>query len=79
MSKSLKRQIVKNARALIQDERHWCRGETTQTPRAAIVMPLSSAARARQVSARLAWGAQAEARSPLISGTIAHTQNKWVE
>ena len=27
MSKSLKRRIVENARALIQDERHWCRGE----------------------------------------------------
>jgi hypothetical protein len=27
MSKSLKRQIVEDARALIQDERHWCRGE----------------------------------------------------
>lgn len=27
MSKSLKHQIVENARALIQDERHWCRGE----------------------------------------------------
>ncbi len=27
MSKPLKRQIVENAKALIQDERHWCRGE----------------------------------------------------
>ena len=27
MSKSLKRRIVETARALIQDERHWCRGE----------------------------------------------------
>jgi len=27
MSKSLKRQIVETARSLIQDERHWCRGE----------------------------------------------------
>jgi hypothetical protein len=27
MSKSLKRQIVEEARTLIQDERHWCRGE----------------------------------------------------
>ena len=26
MSKSLKLQIVKNARALIQKEQHWCRG-----------------------------------------------------
>ena len=27
MSKPLKAQIVKKARALIEDERHWCRGE----------------------------------------------------
>jgi hypothetical protein len=27
MSKSLKRQIIEKARALIKDEKHWCRGE----------------------------------------------------
>ena len=27
MSKPLKAQIVEKARALIEDERHWCRGE----------------------------------------------------
>jgi hypothetical protein len=27
MSKPLRVQIVERARALIQDERHWCRGE----------------------------------------------------
>jgi hypothetical protein len=27
MSKPLKLQIIEKARALIQDERHWCRGE----------------------------------------------------
>ena len=27
MSKTLKHQIVEKARALIEDDRHWCRGE----------------------------------------------------
>jgi hypothetical protein len=27
MSKPLKLQIIENARAIIQDERHWCRGD----------------------------------------------------
>ena len=27
MSKTLKHQIVEKARALIEDEWHWCRGE----------------------------------------------------
>jgi hypothetical protein len=27
MSKSLKLQIIENARALIEEEQHWCRGE----------------------------------------------------
>ena len=27
MSKTLKLQVIEKARALIEDEQHWCRGE----------------------------------------------------
>jgi hypothetical protein len=27
MSKTLKHQIIEKARALVEDDRHWCRGE----------------------------------------------------
>ena len=39
MSKPLKVQIVEQARALIQDERHWCRGELARDKNGLSVCP----------------------------------------
>jgi hypothetical protein len=32
MSKTLKLQVIEKAQALIEDERHWCRGELYPVP-----------------------------------------------
>jgi hypothetical protein len=47
MSKSLKVQIVEKARALIEDERHWCRGELARDVDALSVRPTDSRAEKR--------------------------------
>ena len=47
MSKPLKVQIVERARALIEDERHWCRGELARDVDAHSVCPTDSSAERR--------------------------------
>jgi hypothetical protein len=47
MSKSLKVQIVEKARARIEDERHWCRGELARDVDALSVRPTDSRAEKR--------------------------------
>jgi hypothetical protein len=47
MSKSLRVQIVERARALIQDERHWCRGELARDANGFSVGPTDSGATRR--------------------------------
>ncbi|MGD0532706.1 MAG: hypothetical protein ABSA62_10670 [Methyloceanibacter sp.] len=47
MSKSLKVQLVEKARALIEDERHWCRGELARDVNALSVCPTDSRAERR--------------------------------
>jgi len=47
MSKTLKHQIVEKARALIEDERHWCRGELARDVDAHSVCPTDSSAERR--------------------------------
>jgi hypothetical protein len=44
MSKPVKVQIVEKARALIEDERHWCRGELARDLNALSVCPTDSRA-----------------------------------
>ncbi|MGH9552285.1 MAG: DUF6197 family protein [Terriglobales bacterium] len=44
MSESLKIQIAENARALIQDEEHWCRGEMARDAEGLSVDPTSTRA-----------------------------------
>ena len=44
MSKSLKLQIVEKARALIENERHWCRGELARDASGVSVAPIDSTA-----------------------------------
>ena len=52
MSKTLKHQIVEKARALIEDEWHWCRGELARDVDAHSVCPTDS-----RVERRCALGA----------------------
>jgi hypothetical protein len=47
MSKPLRVQIVERARALIQDERHWCRGELARDANGFSVGPTDSGATRR--------------------------------
>jgi len=47
MSKSLKVQVIEKARALIDDERHWCRGELARDINALSVCPTDSRAERR--------------------------------
>jgi hypothetical protein len=47
MSKSLKVQLVEKARALIEDEWHWCRGELARDVNALSVCPTDSRAERR--------------------------------
>ena len=65
MSKSLKLQIVKNARALIQKEQHWCRGMMARDGDGLSVDPTYS--RATQ---RCALGA-------LVSAAFQLTNDHW--
>ena len=44
MARSLKLQIVEQARALIADERHWCRGELARDAKGIGVFPMSDEA-----------------------------------
>ena len=44
MSKTLKHQIVEKARALIQDDWHWCRGELARDMNALSVCPTDTRA-----------------------------------
>ena len=65
MSKSLKLQIVENARALIQEEQHWCRGMLARDAGGLSVDPTYS--RATQ---RCALGA-------LVSAAFQLTNDHW--
>jgi hypothetical protein len=47
MSKPLKVQIIENARALIEDERHWCRGALARDMNGVSVCPTDSRAARR--------------------------------
>ena len=44
MSRPLKVQIVEQARSLIADEQHWCRGQLAEDARRRIVVPTSAKA-----------------------------------
>jgi hypothetical protein len=44
MSKTLKHQIVEKARALIEDDWHWCRGELARDMNALSVCPTNTRA-----------------------------------
>jgi hypothetical protein len=44
MSRPLKLQIVEQARSLIADEQHWCRGQLAEDARGRIVLPISAKA-----------------------------------
>ena len=44
MSKPLKVQVIEKARALIEDERHWCRGELARDINALTICPTDSRA-----------------------------------
>src|SRR6478672_8357649 len=47
MSKLLKLQVIEKARALIDDERHWCRGELARDINALSICPKDSRAERR--------------------------------
>jgi hypothetical protein len=47
MSKRLKVQIVEKARALLEDERHWCRGKLARGMNALSVCPTDNRAMRR--------------------------------
>jgi hypothetical protein len=47
MSKTLKVQVIEKARALIEDERHWCRGELARDVNASSICPTDSGAERR--------------------------------
>jgi len=47
MSKPLKVQIIEKARALIEDEQHWCRGELARDASGNPVCPTDSRAKRR--------------------------------
>jgi hypothetical protein len=47
LSRSLKFQIVEQARALITDEQHWCRGEIARDAKGRGVCPMSDSATKR--------------------------------
>ena len=47
MSRPLKVQIVEQARSLIADEQHWCRGQLAEDARGRIVLPTSAKAARR--------------------------------
>ena len=47
MSRPLKIQIVKRARALIADEEHWCRGELARDAKGVGICPMSDSATKR--------------------------------
>ena len=42
MARSLQVQIVERARALVADERHWCRGQLADNARGQVVLPISA-------------------------------------
>src|SRR5262245_40245586 len=44
MARPLKLQIVEQARSLIADEQHWCRGQLAEDARGRIVVPTSAKA-----------------------------------
>ena len=47
MSKTLKLQVIEKGRALIEDERHWCRGELARDINAVSICPTDSRAERR--------------------------------
>jgi len=47
MSKPLKIQVIEKARALIEEERHWCRGELARDVNAVSVCPTDTRAERR--------------------------------
>jgi hypothetical protein len=47
MSKTLKHQVIEKARSLIEDERHWCRGELARDTNAVSICPTDSGAERR--------------------------------
>ena len=47
MSKTLKLQVIEKARALIEDEQHWCRGELARDINALSICPTDSRAERR--------------------------------
>ena len=47
MSKTLKLQVIEKARTLIEDERHWCRGELARDMNALSICPTDSGAKRR--------------------------------
>ena len=53
MSKTLKVQVIEKARALIEDERHWCRGELARDVNASSICPTDSGAERRCALAAL--------------------------
>lgn len=57
MSKPLKLQIIKNARSLIEDERHWCRGELARDADGLSVDPTFSRATRRCALGALVYAA----------------------
>ena len=65
MSKPLKVQIVEKARALIEDEKHWCRGELARDAEGLSVDATSSSA-----IRRCALGA-------LVSAAYQLTNDQW--
>ena len=65
MSKSLKRQIVENARGLIAEEHNWCRGELARDADSLSVDPTYS-----RTTKRCALGA-------LVAAAYQLTNNRW--
>ncbi len=70
MSKPLKVQIVERARALIEDERHWCRGELAGDVNSLSVCPTDRRAEKRCALGALIAAAYQRSGEPYAGGGI---------
>lgn len=73
MSKPVKIQILERARALIEDERHWCRGDLARDAMGSSVGPTDSAAERRCALGALVAAACEYTNDPRLAHELAIT------
>jgi hypothetical protein len=71
MARQLQVQIMERARALVADERHWCRGQLAENARGQVVLPISANAVRRR-----GLGAVIDAAFQLTQIMMQHTYSR---